>query len=56
LFIHGEIAGWREIVEVRVFFQQHLHPVPAFLEFLFLHLQFNLVNLQIVEQPLGIGC
>ncbi len=56
LFIQGEIADRGEIVEVGVFLQQRLHPVPGFLELGVLHLQFDLVDLQFVEQPLGVGC
>ena len=55
MFVHGEIAHRREIVEVGVFLQQDLHPVSGLLEFRVLHLQFNLVDLQFVEQPSRVG-
>ena len=54
LFIQREITDGREIVEVGIFFQQSFHPVPGFLKLGILHLQFNLVDLQFVEQPLGV--
>ena len=53
--IQGEIADRGEIVEVGVFLQQRLHLVLGVLEFLVLHLQFDLVDLQFVEQPLRVG-
>ena len=52
LAVEGQVAHRGEIVEVAVFFQPRLRLVPGLLEFLVLHLQLDLVDLQFVNQAL----
>jgi len=54
-FINGEIAHRCEIVEAGVFLQRRLKLIPGFLQLSVLHLEFDLVDLQFVEQPTGVG-
>ena len=51
----GEIAHGSEIVKVRVILQRHFQLRPALLQLGVLHLQFDLVHLQLMQQLLGIG-
>jgi hypothetical protein len=54
LCIEGEIADRRKIVEISIFLQGDLQRVPSILQLGVLHRQFDLVDLQFVEQPLGV--
>jgi hypothetical protein len=53
--VKGQVTHRREIVKVGVFLQQRLRRFPGFAEFLVLHLQFDLVDLQFVKLPLVAG-
>ncbi len=55
-FVEREITDWREIVEVGVFLQQRFHAAAGFLEFGVLHFQFDMVDLQLVQDALGVHC
>ena len=50
----GKISARREIVEVGVILQRHLQFIPGLPQLGVLHLQFNLMDLQFMEQPPGI--
>ncbi len=49
----GDIAHRGEIVEVRVTVTRFLHGQMSLIQLLVLHLQFDLVHLQFVEQGIG---
>ena len=51
----GVIADRREIIEIRIFLQALVDRGLGLLEFLILQLQLDLVNLQLVEDSLGVG-
>ena len=53
--VKGQVTHRREIVKVGVFLQQRLRRFPGFAEFLVLHLQFDLVDLQFVNEALRVG-
>ena len=50
----AKIAARCKIVEVGVIFQRHLQFIPGLLQLGVLHFQFNLMDLQFVEEPPGI--
>ena len=55
LTVEGQVAHRGEIVEVAVLLQPRLHLVPGVLEFLVLHLQLDLVDLQFVDHAPQVG-
>ena len=50
----GEIAGRREIIEFRVFLQHTLHAITGCQQFCILQFEFDLINLEFVNQPLTV--
>jgi hypothetical protein len=55
LLIDRDITHRGEIIEVGELFQRRLHLPPGALELRVLHLQLDLMDLQFMEQPLGVG-
>ena len=53
--IDGEVADGREIIEVEIGFQQRFHLVARRLQLGILQFEFELMNLQLMEKPMGIG-
>ena len=53
--VEGEVAHGGEVVEVGVAFQRGFHLRPRKAQLLVLHLQFDLVHLQFVDELLGVG-
>jgi hypothetical protein len=52
--IQGKVARGREFIEISVELKRSLGLCPGLLQLLILHLQLNLVNLQFLNEPLGI--
>jgi hypothetical protein len=51
----GEVADQCEVIELCVFIQQSLRLVPCTAEFRVLKFQLNLVNVEFMEHPPGVG-
>ena len=52
--IQGKVARWRKFVEVGVALQRRLGIGPRLLELFVLDLQLDLVDLQFLNEPLGV--
>ena len=55
LAIEGQVAHRGEIVEIGDLFQHRLQLTARARQFRVLHLQLDLVDLQLIEQPLRVG-